>query len=89
MTYSCVFKLPLIVTGAWCYRCLAPVTIHVTIEIYEQNFKNDRTFLYYCKRIFPCYNESIQIVPTRIISGIWPASFYRLTVNKSTMSDNG
>lgn len=28
---------------------------------------------------------NIQIAITRIIAGIWPASFYRLTVNGPTM----
>jgi len=29
--------------------------------------------------------RTIQIATTRIIAGIWPASFYQLTVNKLTM----
>lgn len=29
--------------------------------------------------------RNIQIAKTRIIAGIWPASFYQLTVNKLTM----
>ena len=29
--------------------------------------------------------RNIQIATTRIIAGIWPASFYQLTVNKLTM----
>ena len=32
--------------------------------------------------------RNIQIATTHINAGIWPASFYRLTVNKLTMSGN-
>lgn len=38
--------------------------------------------------IYHAIMRNILIAHTRIIAGIWTASFYRLTVNKPTMSGN-
>lgn len=47
---------------------------------------NHRTYLWVIvNRDKRAIMRNIQIATTRIIAGIWPASFYQLTVNKLTM----